>query len=140
MTTARNRAAFSESPPQLIPYLSTKEGHFQTSHWVKHFFPFILLTWYFVCWWFTLVTVGHVYLLNSDWTRYRWKQLGFITNIQRLTEEDSIIWFDLCGWQLTKDWDNNNGSSDEIMTHVVTGHWRYRNETVTPSRNGAACS
>ena len=26
-----------------------------------------------------------------------------ITNIQRITEEDSIFWFDLCGWRLNED-------------------------------------
>ena len=26
-----------------------------------------------------------------------------ILNIQRLTDEDSIFWFDLCGWRLTED-------------------------------------
>ena len=31
------------------------------------------------------------------------KQLRCILNIQRLTEKDSIFWFDMCGWQLTED-------------------------------------
>ena len=26
-----------------------------------------------------------------------------IPNIQRLTEENSIFWFDLCGWRLIED-------------------------------------
>ena len=45
-----------------------------------------------------------------------------IPNLQGLTEEDSIFWFDLCGWQLTKDQDNNTGSSDNTTTPVVTLH------------------
>ena len=45
-----------------------------------------------------------------------------IPNIQRLTDEDSIFWFDMCGWRFIEDQNNDTGSSDEIMTPVVTGN------------------
>ena len=42
--------------------------------------------------------------------------------IQRLTEEDSILWFDLCRWKFSMDQDNTTGSSDEVTVPVVIGH------------------
>ena len=59
------------------------------------------LTWYFVCWNFTIVTVGSAHIPYFVWFRDCWKQLRCIPNIQRLAKEDSIIWFDLCGWLQT---------------------------------------
>ena len=43
-------------------------------------------------------------------------------NIKRLTEEDSIFWFNICGWIFSVYHKNNIGSSDNITTPVVTGH------------------
>ena len=34
-------------------------------------------------------------------------------NIQRLTEEDSNIWFDMCGWRHSKDKENGTVSSEK---------------------------
>ena len=33
-------------------------------------------------------------------------------NIQRLPDQDSILWFDRCGWQFSEDQDNDIGNSD----------------------------
>ena len=70
---------------------------------MKYFLPFGLLTWYFVYWWFTLLTVERSHLTFSDRNRDHWKQLRCILNIQRLTAEDSIFWFDLCGCIIAED-------------------------------------
>ena len=76
---------------------------------MKYFLPFGLLIWYLVCWRFSLVTVGRAQLPFFDLYRERWKQLRCIPNIQRLTKEDSILWFeyDLCSLQSSEDRDNN---------------------------------
>ena len=95
--TTHNIAALSESPSRLIPYLSTKEGTFQDSYYVKYSFLFVLLTWYFFLLRFVLVTHWRAPLLRYDQIRDLRKQLRCIANLQRLTEEDSIFWFDLCG-------------------------------------------
>ena len=97
-------------------------------------FPFVLLTRYFICWCFTLVTFRRAHILISDRTRERWKQLRCIPNIHRLTEEDSIFWFDLCGWIPTipgKFWvglslDRNpvSGITDYCHCHQMFLHWR----------------
>ena len=49
------------------------------------------------------MTVGRAHLLIYEKDRSRRKQLRFNTNLQILTEEDLIFWFDLCGWYLTED-------------------------------------
>ena len=69
-TATRHVRTCSESPSKLIPYLITKEGHFQSSQQVKYLLPFGLLTWYFFCWRFTFVTIGRAHLPFSDQTRY----------------------------------------------------------------------
>ena len=43
-------------------------------------------------------------------------------NIYRLTEEASILWFDICSWQFSGYQDNNTSSSEKTTTPVVTGH------------------
>ena len=53
-----------------------------------------------------------------------------ITNLKKLTEEDSIFSFDLCVWKFTDDQDNDASISDKIKTPLVTGHECYRNKTV----------
>ena len=68
------------------------------------------------------MTVGNAPLLIKDQTRDRRKQLRCIPNLHRITEEDSIFWFDLCGWIFSEGLDNNNGGSYKTMTPVVTGH------------------
>ena len=68
------------------------------------------------------MTVGYAHLLISDQTRDRSKKLRYIPNIQRLTEEDSIPWFDICGWRFSEDQDNDIGSSDRIKTLILTGY------------------
>ena len=45
-----------------------------------------------------------------------------ISNIQKLIEQDSILWFVLCGWKFSEDQDDDIGSIGKIMTLVVTGH------------------
>ena len=67
------------------------------------------------------MTVGRAYLFIYDHKRDRREKLRCITDLQRLTEEDSIFWFDLCGWKLTDDHDNKGSSSGKIKTPVVTG-------------------
>ena len=62
---------------------------------------------------FTLMTVGITHLLISDKTIDRWKTLRCILNTQRLTEEDSMLSFGLCGWQFSKDQDNDNSIIDD---------------------------
>ena len=79
------------SSPRKIP--SNPAPKWNISSW--------LLTWYFVCWRFTLVTVRRTHLPYFVQSRDRWKQLRCILNIQILTKEDSIFWFDLCGWLLS---------------------------------------
>ena len=59
------------------------------------------------------MTVGRDDLLIYNQTIDRLKRLRCIPNIQRLTEEDSILWFDLCGWRYREDRDNDTGSSDK---------------------------
>ena len=51
-----------------------------------------------------------------------------------------MLWFDLCGWKLTEDQDNDTYSSDEITTLLVTGHLFNKNKTGTTSHDIAACS
>ena len=61
------------------------------------FFLIASLTWYFVCWEYAIVTVGHTSLTYLVWYRHRWKQLRCIT-IYRDLPRKMIFWFDLCGW------------------------------------------
>ena len=68
------------------------------------------------------MTVGNAPLLIYNWTRDCRKWFRCILNLQRITEEDSIFWFDLCGWIFSEGLDNNNGGSYKTMTPVVTGH------------------
>ena len=86
------------------------------------------------------MTFGSAPLLIWDLTRYRRKQLRCIPNLQRLTEEDSIFWFYMCGWKLTEDQDNDTGSSDKTKIPVVTRHRQDRNKIMTTAHNRAVCS
>ena len=72
-------------------------------------------------------------------TRYRRKQLMYITNFKRLTEEASIFWVYLCGWKFTDDHDNGTSISEKITEPVVTGHQQNTNKTVTTGRKGTTC-
>ena len=68
------------------------------------------------------MTAGRAHLLISDHTRDCLIQLRCILNIKRLTEEDSIPWFDLYGWGFSEDQDNDTVSSDNITKPVVIGN------------------
>ena len=66
----------------------------QHRHYVKCLFPFVLLTWCFVCWQFTLVTVGRAPQPRYRRTGHSRKKLRYIPNLQRLTEEkfNILVW------------------------------------------------
>ena len=68
------------------------------------------------------MTIERTHVMMYDQDRDHRKQLRCITNEQRLTEEDSIFWFDLCDWQFTEDKDSEPSKSERITTPVVTGH------------------
>ena len=87
------------------------------------------------------MTVGSTPLLIHDRTRDCRKQLRCIPNLQRLTEEELLFWFDLCGCRFTEEQDKNTGISEETSTSVVIGNQQDRNKTVMTmitSRNVAA--
>ena len=85
-----------------LDILAQNQGRYRPSQRLSEIFlSYLLYNWYFVCWRFKLVTIGPAHLPLLDRSRDRWKQLMCIPNIKRLTKEDSIFWFDLCGWLLT---------------------------------------
>ena len=65
------------------------------------------------------MTVGRAYLMMYDQNIDLRKQSRCINNLKRLTEEDLIYWFDMCGCQFTDDQNKNTGSSDKITAPLV---------------------
>ena len=65
--------------------------------WVWHslcyqLFPLVFLTWYFVYWGSTIVTVGRAILTYLIWYRRRWKRLRCILNMQKHNKEIDDTW------------------------------------------------
>ena len=57
------------------------------------------------------MTAGGALLFIYDWTEDHRRHLRCISNLKRLTEEDSIFWFDMCGCRFTEKQDNYTSSS-----------------------------
>ena len=98
---------------------------------MKDLLPFGFLDFYFVCWWFTIVTVGRDSLPYLVWYRHRWKQLMCKMNIKRLTREYTILWieFDLCVFStftrqgLERNNSDNSMQCIRLIGHFQASHW-----------------